>query len=48
MFFSVEFYLKPQWNVRLGYRIVAGGSNTDAVYNFSLIQHLVLGTEFSF
>jgi len=49
-----DFLLALQWNVRdnlslkLGYRLLEGGADVEEVYNFSLLHYLSAGLTFSF
>jgi hypothetical protein len=42
------YNLSPDFDIKLGYRILEGGADVDSFYGFALINYAVLGVTFSF
>ncbi|GAB2788097.1 hypothetical protein GCM10027275_36120 [Rhabdobacter roseus] len=47
-FGGVNYLIRPSLAVKVGYRILEGGANTDDIYNFSLINFGTLGLTYHF
>jgi len=45
---ALELHVAPQFGVRVGYRLLEGGADTDEVYNFALVQYAVAGLRVGF
>lgn len=43
-----KYKISPQSNVKIGYRLVEGGADVTEVYNFALLNYVVLGFTYSF
>jgi hypothetical protein len=42
--FALQYRLIPRIDLRLGYRLLEGGADNDEVYNFTLLNYVVVGT----
>jgi hypothetical protein len=46
--FALQYALNPWVSFRFGYRLLEGGADNDEVYNFTLLNYVVLGTAIRF
>jgi hypothetical protein len=46
--FALQYIINPRATLRFGYRILEGGADNDNVYNFTLLNYVVLGGVITF
>jgi hypothetical protein len=45
---QIGYDINEDWQIRIGGRVLEGGADVPAVYNFTQLNYLTIGTSFRF